>query len=202
MAADLKLIPGPVPEGSILVLTGIDFGERDDVNGEDPMDEVGRHIEACVGHRKFCLIYGRDGGEAEVWGPDVDLKAKIEDLLARLAAKQTSPVSNPFPYVACWEGPDGLATAGPHMTLNPLSDPATAACGVTVRTRAGLPLYPFHSKLNGACPACVEALVDDLQLHAHGPQSQPCAWCHRCGFYLEDAPGACPNCGAIEIEDD
>lgn len=67
-----------VPEGSILVLSGIEIEEG------YGMDWIMGVIEKTVGHRKFCIIHSPDpdnGAPIEVWGPDTDLEARIKELL-------------------------------------------------------------------------------------------------------------------------
>lgn len=64
-----------IPEGSVLVLKGV---EMDDETADDMM----RYIVKAVGHLRFCIIHlPDDEGTVDVWGPDTDLQAKIEELL-------------------------------------------------------------------------------------------------------------------------
>ena len=67
-----------VSEGSVLLLTGVDGGEGFE---ELVVDEIAR----VVGHEMFTVIMseGDDAG-LEVWGPDVDLKAKVRELIDTL----------------------------------------------------------------------------------------------------------------------
>lgn len=73
--------------GSVLVLTGVDFGVDEFAPlGRDPLSELADEIERAAGHRLFVILQVDDGGEVEVWGPDVDLKAKVQELLGKQAA--------------------------------------------------------------------------------------------------------------------
>lgn len=69
-----KLTSVLVPEGSVLVLTGLNLGDEMPVL----LDEIRR----VAGHNQFTIIYAPNEAELEVWGPDVDLAAKVEELLA------------------------------------------------------------------------------------------------------------------------
>lgn len=63
-----------IEPGSVLVLTGAVFYSPD--LAQHVLDE----IEAAVGHRQFALLC-LSAGASEVWGPDVDLRAKVTELL-------------------------------------------------------------------------------------------------------------------------
>lgn len=66
----------PVPEGSIIVLRNVAFGGDDDA-----INNVVESLREGLGHDKFVMLHLNDGGEVDVWGPDVDVAAKIRDLL-------------------------------------------------------------------------------------------------------------------------
>jgi hypothetical protein len=83
LSADIKVVQ--VPEGSVLLLTGMAFAADDDGSGIARLSEA---IEAAVGHRQFVTIVSDVDGDIEVWGPDVDLKAKVEQLLGRSTASE------------------------------------------------------------------------------------------------------------------
>lgn len=68
-----------VPVGSVLVLSGVEFGG-------DSLDDFADEVERACAHRQFAILVVDDGGEVEVWGPDVDLKAKVQELLGKQAA--------------------------------------------------------------------------------------------------------------------
>lgn len=74
MAADIKVVQ--VPPRSIVLLRGLAID-----------DQLPRLVEAfteTLGHRDFVILHARSGdGDIEVWGPDVDLKAKVRELLGR-----------------------------------------------------------------------------------------------------------------------
>lgn len=63
-----------VPEGSILVFNGIEFED-------DTMDWTMKVIAKTIGHMNFCIVELHDSGSIEVWGPDTNIKSKIEELL-------------------------------------------------------------------------------------------------------------------------
>lgn len=66
----------PVPEGSIIVLRN--FPISLDAHAVNDLVES---VRVGLGHDKFVMLHLNDGGEVEVWGPDVDVAAKIRDLL-------------------------------------------------------------------------------------------------------------------------
>lgn len=70
MSASLKVVE--VPRGSVLVLTGQSVADEDDL-----MDV----LVSAIGHREFALLILDADASAEVWGPDVDLAAKVRELL-------------------------------------------------------------------------------------------------------------------------
>lgn len=72
-----KLTSVLVPEGSVLVLTGVDLHEM-----PDQLSLFVDEIRRVAGHNRFVVIHAQDDAELEVWGPDVDLRAKVEELLA------------------------------------------------------------------------------------------------------------------------
>lgn len=63
-----------LPEGSILVLRDVHLDDDADAKLVDQLAEV-------AGHRRFLVLYIPTGAEAEVWGPDDDLVAKVQALL-------------------------------------------------------------------------------------------------------------------------
>lgn len=77
-------VVGPIPEGGIVLLSGIAPG------GEDPewQEHVVDALVDITGHSRFVLLSPSDG-DVEVWGPDVDLKAKLTGLLAADQAQRT-----------------------------------------------------------------------------------------------------------------
>lgn len=62
-------------EGSVLVLKGVEMDE-------ETVDVMMKYIIKATGHTKFCIIHlPDDEGTVDIWGPDTDLQAKIEELL-------------------------------------------------------------------------------------------------------------------------
>jgi hypothetical protein len=74
MTAGMKV--AVVEPGSVILLTGVVLGEP------ELMTDALETIAEAVGHTQFVLIQAEEGADVEVWGPDVDLKAKVEQLLA------------------------------------------------------------------------------------------------------------------------
>lgn len=64
-----------VPEGSVVVLTGV---ELDSIDQGAHLTEA---IAAAVGHRRFAVLTIPGPGDVTVWGPDVDLSAEVRRLL-------------------------------------------------------------------------------------------------------------------------
>lgn len=207
---DIKIVPGPIPEGSILLISGVDT-TVDTETGYDPMQAAGEVIELVCGHRKFAVIYAPAGNaDVEVWGPDTDLKARIEELLVARDLKRVAElaVSRPeFRY---------RAVRGPAVTDHPqrpdlprwhgvaVFDVDRALCGLTVDPErvTDLPFSlrdPAGEKTGIICGPCADALRSVLSRHRHGADGS-CGWCHRCGAYIGSDTGACPGCGAVDVE--
>lgn len=68
-----------VKRGSVIVLRDLGFI----FDEPDAMNDTIETLVGAIGHANFCLIVdtGEDG-KVEVWGPDVDLRAKVEALIA------------------------------------------------------------------------------------------------------------------------
>lgn len=77
-----------VPEGSVLVLTGAVLTEP------AIAASLVAEIESAVGHRRFALLL-LGAGAFDVWGPDVDLKRKLLELLPPVEPRQPAPVQSP-----------------------------------------------------------------------------------------------------------
>lgn len=77
MAAVMKVVQ--VPEGSVILLTGVYGSETDGPSFEE---QVVREVARVAGHDRFTVISVPDDAEIEVWGPDVDLVTKVRELLA------------------------------------------------------------------------------------------------------------------------
>lgn len=63
-----------VPEGSVLVIRGVDFGA-------DLSAAMAQALLDAIGHSRFVVLHLPHDGSAEVWGPDTDLGAKVRELL-------------------------------------------------------------------------------------------------------------------------
>lgn len=103
-----------VEPGSVLVLTGAAFGSAD--FAQHLLDE----IESAVGHRQFALLC-LSAGASEVWGPDVDLRAKVLELLPPPAPANTKPPAvtvpdrvHPGPVTTSSDELRGRAAGGPR----------------------------------------------------------------------------------------
>lgn len=88
-----KMTVHTVPENSVILLTGLDFGPEDmntPIDRCSPRDEIFDAIKLVAGHDKFVIIFGTPGADEtlEVWGPDTDLKAKVEKLLAESSIRR------------------------------------------------------------------------------------------------------------------
>jgi hypothetical protein len=77
VAAVMKVVQ--VPEGSVILLTGV-YGSE--VDGWSFEDQMVREVTRAAGHDRFTIISVVDDVDIEVWGPDVDLAAKVRELLA------------------------------------------------------------------------------------------------------------------------
>lgn len=72
MSADAEVLR--LPEGSILVLRGVELGEGLDAALVEQLTDT-------VGHRRFLVLHIPADATALVWGPDDDLVAKVQALL-------------------------------------------------------------------------------------------------------------------------
>jgi hypothetical protein len=73
VVAAMKVVQ--VPEGSVILLTGVHVPE---IEGDESFEY--RMVRAS-GHDRFTILSVPDGADIEVWGPDVDLAAKVRELL-------------------------------------------------------------------------------------------------------------------------
>lgn len=64
-----------VPEGSVLVLRGVELDH-------EVLESFVSEVERVVGHTRFTTLLMPTDGDAEVWGPDADLSARVRRLLA------------------------------------------------------------------------------------------------------------------------
>lgn len=113
-----------VPEGSMIVLTGVDEGDGNpQAIGSVLADELGR----VLGHDRFVVVTLAPNASLEAWGPHVDLAAKARELLdgPRLRGGGIGTVTF---REAISSGPDGVVTfetSGPsEETLKPEGGPA------------------------------------------------------------------------------
>jgi len=74
MSASVSVV-GPVTEGSIVVLSGVDVG----MHGK----EIVEVVRQMAGHDQFAVLWLSDGGDVEVWGQDTDVKARVQQLLGQ-----------------------------------------------------------------------------------------------------------------------
>ena len=204
MPADLKVVPGPIPEGSIFVLTG--FTLR---NAEDPFDaetrwgEIQDAIAEVVGHHRFLVLHlPEPGSDLEVWGPDVDLAEKVRELLAARAQPEAKPVR----YLTYMGRPTDPKAQAPHIARRHCVDTHRAGRSLCTlptgwMTRTAEPFSP-HAGTGIICSACAGQHLDVLKGHLHNATDDPpCGWCHNCGDYLgTDHTGPCSYCGATDVE--
>lgn len=63
-----------LPEGSVLVLRGVDLPQN-------VVDRLVEQLIEAVGHQRFVVLMLLADATAEAWGPDDDLVAKVRALL-------------------------------------------------------------------------------------------------------------------------
>lgn len=88
----------PIEEGTIIVLRNVEFGEP------EVMGDVVEQMGYVAGHDRFLVLCVAGDGEVETWGPDTDVKARIDALLAE-SRRPTPPPRPGSP--AGWQGGDG-----------------------------------------------------------------------------------------------
>lgn len=203
MTAAVKLIPGPIPEGSIIVVTGMVLRGRDDddpLTAWDGLGEMGQVIEHIAGHRRFAMFYDPgEGADVEVWGPDTDLKAKLTDLLG---GREVKPRPERRYLTLFTERPSPMDSAQRRRHCVDARDKTLTLCNLTI-AQSVIVDEPFepHGGIGVVCSACAGQHLDQLRQHSHDDKANPpCGWCHTCGAYLGDDVGACPHCGAVDVE--
>jgi hypothetical protein len=73
VSAEAKVLA--VQEGSVLVIQGVAL------SGLEAAARLRTVVADAVGHDRFAVLWLPPDGEAEVWGPDDDLAAKVSALL-------------------------------------------------------------------------------------------------------------------------
>lgn len=87
MSAEVE-VTAPIAEGSIVVLRNVEF---------DPeiMAGVVETMKDIAGHDRFLVLALAGDGDLETWGPDVDLRARVVDLLTETRAQRPTPPPRP-----------------------------------------------------------------------------------------------------------
>lgn len=69
--------------GSVVVLTGFKWEAGDTDESAPFMEALVNEIQRATGHGQFVILHLGEDADVEVWGPDTDLKAKVDELLKR-----------------------------------------------------------------------------------------------------------------------
>lgn len=99
-------VTAPIVEGSIVVLRDVEFEP-------DVMAGVVESMRDLVGHDRFLVVALAGDGDLETWGPDVDLRAKLEELLAEVKPRRPEPPARPGSSGGGWQGARGQRPSPP-----------------------------------------------------------------------------------------
>jgi hypothetical protein len=118
----------PVPEGSIVVLRDLDGGSH------DAGRELAEVLQEVVGHSSFVVLSVTDSTTVEVLGPDVDVRARLMELL-REAGVEPEP-----------QAITGVATVQEASTLPTTGLRATSVACLTPDRPCTSDACPLHGK--------------------------------------------------------
>lgn len=99
MSASIE-VTAPIAEGSIVVLRDVEFDG-------DVMAGLVEQMAELVGHKRFLVVCLAGDGELETWGPDVDLRARVAELLNEARAQRPTPPPRPGSSGGGWQGGRG-----------------------------------------------------------------------------------------------
>lgn len=99
MTASIE-VTAPIAEGTLVVLRDVEFDPEVLAGVVDSMAEI-------AGHRRFLVLAVQGDGDVETWGPDDDLRAKVEALLAETTTTRPTPPARPGSSPGGWQGARG-----------------------------------------------------------------------------------------------
>ena len=75
-----------IPPGSLVALRGVELTEAS-------ADRLVQALTDRIGHDQFVLLTVADDADVEVWGPDTDVRARLEQLLKEAAMAQPNALT-------------------------------------------------------------------------------------------------------------
>ena len=81
--SDAKVSVLEAPPGSVIVLKDVLLTDPDDVEYDANLRHMLHTLYEALGHEQFAVITIEGDSDVQCWGPDADLKARIDTLLGR-----------------------------------------------------------------------------------------------------------------------